>query len=41
MSAARDASDVAHELGAQGFLSKPFELDMVLSVLDQVAPAGA
>jgi two-component system, chemotaxis family, chemotaxis protein CheY len=39
MSAARDASDVARELGAQGFLAKPFELDTVLSVVGQVVPS--
>jgi CheY-like chemotaxis protein len=41
MSAARDASDVADELGAQAFLAKPFELDSVLSVVEQVAPTRA
>jgi CheY-like chemotaxis protein len=44
MSAARDASDVATDLGAQGFLPKPFELDAVLSVVERVvrpAPAGS
>lgn len=40
MSAARDASAVAHELGAQAFLAKPFELDDVLCVVDRLA-AGA
>jgi CheY-like chemotaxis protein len=38
MSAARDASDVADELGAQAFLPKPFELDTILSVVGQVVP---
>ena len=39
MSAARDASNVVDELGAQAFLPKPFELDTILSVVGQVAPA--
>jgi CheY-like chemotaxis protein len=39
MSAARDASAVADEMGAQAFLAKPFELDAVLQVLDRLAPA--
>ena len=41
MSAARNASDVADELGTQGFLPKPFELDRVLAVIGQVAPVQA
>jgi CheY-like chemotaxis protein len=40
MSAAREASDVADELGAQAFLAKPFELDAILSVVGQVVPPG-
>jgi CheY-like chemotaxis protein len=36
MSAARNASSVAVELGAQGFLPKPFELDAVLDVVDRL-----
>ncbi|HEV7663520.1 MAG TPA: response regulator [Chloroflexota bacterium] len=38
MSAARDAASVADELGAHAFLSKPFELDNMLSVMGQLAP---
>jgi CheY-like chemotaxis protein len=38
MSAARDARDVADELGAQAFLPKPFEVDRVLAVVGEVAP---
>jgi len=41
MSAARDASAVAAEFGAQGFLAKPFELDAVLAVIGKVVPAPA
>jgi CheY-like chemotaxis protein len=41
MSAAREASDVADELGAQAFLPKPFELDAILSVVGQVVEPGA
>jgi DNA-binding response OmpR family regulator len=36
MSAARDASIAASELGAQAFLPKPFELDAVLTVVDRL-----
>jgi CheY-like chemotaxis protein len=36
MSAAREASDAADELGARAFLAKPFELDAMLSVVGQV-----
>ena len=38
MSAARDASAVVDELGAQAFLAKPFELDAVLDLVDRLAP---
>jgi CheY-like chemotaxis protein len=43
MSAARDASTAADELGAQAFLPKPFELDDILTVVDRLAkrPDGA
>ena len=41
MSAARDAHEVANELGAQAFLPKPFEVDTILSVVEQVAPPSA
>jgi CheY-like chemotaxis protein len=41
LSAAREASDVADELGAQAFLPKPFELDAILSVVGQVVEPGA
>jgi DNA-binding response OmpR family regulator len=37
MSAARDASVMACELGAQAFLSKPFEIETILAVVGQVA----
>jgi hypothetical protein len=37
MSAARDAGAVAREYGAQGFLTKPFEMDTVLSIVDQLS----
>jgi CheY-like chemotaxis protein len=37
MSAARDASDVASKLGAQAFLSKPFEIETILAVVGRVA----
>ena len=37
MSAARDASDVAGKLGAQAFLSKPFEIETILAVVGRVA----
>jgi CheY-like chemotaxis protein len=33
MSAAREAASAASELGAQGFLSKPFEMDDVIAVV--------
>jgi CheY-like chemotaxis protein len=41
MSAAREASDVADELGAQAFLPKPFELNAMLSLVGRVVPPGA
>jgi CheY-like chemotaxis protein len=34
MSAAREAAAAASELGAQGFLSKPFEMDDVIAIVD-------
>jgi CheY-like chemotaxis protein len=37
MSAARDASAVAGQLGAQAFLSKPFEIEAILAVVGRVA----
>jgi CheY-like chemotaxis protein len=37
MSAAREAGAAASELGAQAFLPKPFDLDTVLAVVDQLA----
>lgn len=39
MSAARDASQAAEDLGAHAFLAKPFELDAVLAVVADVVPA--
>jgi len=41
MSAARDASTAADELGAQAFLPKPFELDDVLTTVDRLAGRAA
>jgi FixJ family two-component response regulator len=38
MSAARDASRAVEDLGAQAFLAKPFELEAVLRVLEELAP---
>jgi CheY-like chemotaxis protein len=37
MSAARDASAVAGQLGAQAFLSKPFEIEAILAIVGRVA----
>jgi CheY-like chemotaxis protein len=37
MSAARDASAVAGQLGAQAFLSKPFEIEAILAIVERVA----
>jgi DNA-binding response OmpR family regulator len=37
MSAARDASAVARELGAHAFLGKPFEIETILAVVGSVA----
>jgi CheY-like chemotaxis protein len=39
MSAARDASAVAGELGAQAFLSKPFEIETILNIVSRVTDA--
>jgi DNA-binding response OmpR family regulator len=36
MSAARDAAVAATELGAQAFLTKPFEMDTVLSIVKRL-----
>jgi CheY-like chemotaxis protein len=36
MSAARDASSVASNLGAQAFLSKPFEIETILDIVGRV-----
>jgi chemosensory pili system protein ChpA (sensor histidine kinase/response regulator) len=38
MSAARDAPLLADEMDAQAFLPKPFELDNVLELVNQLAP---
>jgi CheY-like chemotaxis protein len=45
MSAARDAAAAADELGAQAFLTKPFDMDRVLSIVADLSsrsgpPAG-
>ena len=37
MSAAHDAAWAASKLGVQGYLTKPFELDAVLAVVDRLA----
>jgi CheY-like chemotaxis protein len=37
MSAARDASAAAGQLGAEGFLSKPFEIETILDIVGRVA----
>ena len=37
MSAARNASGIAAELGAQAFLGKPFEMDAVLAIVESLA----
>ena len=37
MSAAHDAASAASQLGVQGYLTKPFELDAVLAVVDRLA----
>jgi hypothetical protein len=41
MSAARNASGVAAELGAQAFLSKPFEMDAVLAIVESLGTTPA
>jgi CheY-like chemotaxis protein len=41
MSAARNASAMAAELGAQAFLAKPFELESVLQLVERLAPQRA
>jgi DNA-binding response OmpR family regulator len=41
MSAGRDASVMAGELGAQAFLSKPFEMDAILAVVGRVATGAS
>jgi CheY-like chemotaxis protein len=38
MSAAHDAASAASQLGVQGYLTKPFELEAVLAVVDRLAP---
>jgi DNA-binding response OmpR family regulator len=40
MSAAQDASSDVEELGAQGFLSKPFEIETILAIVGRVASAA-
>ena len=37
MSAARDAAAAANELGAQAYLTKPFDMDAVLDVVGRLA----
>ena len=37
MSAAHDAASAASKLGVQGYLTKPFELEAVLAVVDRLA----
>jgi CheY-like chemotaxis protein len=37
MSAAHNAASAASELGVQGYLTKPFELETVLAVVDRLA----
>ena len=37
MSAAHDAASAAIKLGVQGYITKPFELDAVLAVVDRLA----
>lgn len=37
MSAARDAAAAANELGAQAYLTKPFDMDAVLEVVSRLA----
>ena len=41
MSAARNASGLAAELGAQAFLGKPFEMDAVLAIVESLATTTA
>jgi CheY-like chemotaxis protein len=36
MSAARDAARAAHELGAQAYLTKPFDMDTVLDLVGRL-----
>jgi DNA-binding response OmpR family regulator len=36
MSAARDAAAAARELGAQAYLTKPFDMDAVLDVVERL-----
>jgi FixJ family two-component response regulator len=40
MSAAQDASCDVEELGALGFLSKPFEIETILAIVGRVGSAG-
>jgi two-component system alkaline phosphatase synthesis response regulator PhoP len=37
MSAAKDVAAAAHDLGAQAYLTKPFDVDAVLSVVARLA----
>ena len=37
MSAAHDAASAARKLGVQAYLTKPFEIDAVLAVVDRLA----
>lgn len=41
MSAARNASAMAAELGAQAFLAKPFELESVIQLVQRLVPQCA
>lgn len=41
MSAARDVASVARELGAQAYLTKPFEVDAVLAVIGRLADGAS
>jgi len=41
MSAAHDTASVAKELGAQAYLTKPFDMDTVLEIIARVAAAPA
>src|ERR1700730_18956768 len=36
MTATRDASARTHDLGAQGFLGKPFDIDQLLQMIDEL-----